>query len=276
MPTVNDRNTQIWYETTGAGRPLALIGGFALLHNQFDFCREQLVSAGLKVIDWNYRGSGNSSRSMTEPLSVERWVDDLKLVLDDAGIEKTSIWATSTSSPIGIRFATKYPERISALITYPWFRADEYWRNVFSAAYTVAKVFGLKQLSRVFAGVVLTPETLYGEEHFIYERWAGPVYEANVNLTTMHYLMDALSMVDLSSDVPQIRCPTLLLMGRDSALNEKEGMESASFARLVKAFRDLKPDAKLEAVEGAGSTYCMITKPKETAQRAIDFLAALK
>lgn len=276
MAHVTDRSHRIWYEVTGSGRPLTLIGGFALLHNQFDFCRQHLLEGGLKVIDWDYRHLGQSSRSMTEPVHIERWVDDLILILDQEGIDKTSIWCTSTGSPIGIRFASKYPDRIASLITYPWFRADTYWRNVFSAAHTVSAVFGLRQLSRVFAGVVLTNETLYGEQHFTYEKWAGPIYENNVSLSTMEYIMDALAMVDLSDDVPNIRCPTALLMGRDSALNEKEGMESASFAKLVHDFTTLKPDVRLEAIDGAGSTYCMITNPRETAQRVVELMRSLQ
>lgn len=274
MPHVIERNNHLWYQVSGTGKPIALIGGFALLHNQFDFCRDELVAAGLKVIDWDYRGLGNSTRSMTEPVNLERWVDDLLLILDKEKIEKVSIWGTSTGSPIGMRFASKYPERIESLITYPWFKSDAYWRGVFDTAYAVSSVFGLRQLSRVFAGVVLTNETLYGEQHFKYEKWAGPVYEKNVSVGTLRYIMDALCMVDLSSDIENIRCPTTLLLGRDSALNDKEGMESASFTRLVSEFQALKPDARLETIEGAGSTYCMITNPHETAQRVIKVMAA--
>ena len=276
MAKINDNGIDIWYDIQGEGDPLTLIGGFALLHNQYDFANEYLLDAGHQLIHWNYRGSGNADWTMTEPFTLERWVDDLKLVLDDAGIEKTSIWCTSTGSIIGQRFAAKYPERMNGLIAYPWHKTDDYWRNVFTAAYWVAKVFGITQLSRVFAGVVLTPETLYTQDHFTYERWASPHYERNVNITTMRQVMDVLSEVDLTSDIPKISCPTLLLMGQDSALNEDESMESASFDKLVTEFLALKPDAETAAVKGAGSTYCMITKPKETTQFVIDFLKRLR
>jgi pimeloyl-ACP methyl ester carboxylesterase len=275
MPYVNASGTKLWYEVAGSGTPLVLIGGFALLNNQFDFCREFLHEAKIRTIDWNQRGLGDSSRSITEPLSLERWVEDLRAVLDAAGIERVSIWGTSTGSSIGMRFAAKYPERMNTLITYPSFHADQYWRNVYSAAYTVASVFGIRQLSRVFAGVVLTEDSFYSEQHFTYERWAGGIYEKNVSVPSMRHVMDALSAIDLTGDIPEIRCPTTLLMGRDSALNRKEGMESASFDKLVREFLRLKPDATVEAIEGAGSTYCMITHPRETADRVIKVLSTL-
>jgi pimeloyl-ACP methyl ester carboxylesterase len=264
--------SRLWYEITGEGEPLVLIGGFALLHNQFDFCNEILHDSGVQTIHWNYRGSGKSDWSLTEPLTLEGWVEDLKAVLDAAGIEKASIWCTSTSTPIGIRFASKYPERMNKLITYPYYKVDDYWRNVFHAAYWVAHVFGITQLSRVFAGVVLTAKTLYSEKHFTYEKWAAPNYEANVNMTTMKELMETLSCIDLTSDVPRIQCPTLLLMGNESALNDDDSMESASFDKLINDFLALKPDAKVQAVKGAGSTYCMITNPEETCGLVVDYL----
>lgn len=263
---------KLWYEVQGDGHPLVLIGGFALLHNQFDFCNSILHQAGIQTVHWNYRGSGKSDWSLTKPLTLEGWVEDLRAVLDDAGIEKASIWCTSTSTPIGMRFASKYPDRMHNLITYPYYKVDEYWRNVFHAAYWVAHVFGISQLSRVFAGVVLTAKTLYSEDHFKYEKWAAPKYEANVNMTTMKELMETLSSIDLTSDVPRIQCPTLLLMGNESALNDDESMESASFDKLISDFLALKPDAEVQAVKGAGSTYCMITNPEETCALVIDYL----
>ena len=264
--------SKLWYSVDGEGEPLVLIGGFALLHNQFDFCNDILRSADIQTIHWNYRGSGKSDWSLTEPLTLDGWVEDLKAVLDDAGISKTSIWCTSTSTPIGMRFASKYPDRMKSLITYPYYKVDQYWRNVFEAAFWVADVFGITQLSRVFAGVVLSPKTLYTPDHFKYEKWAAPNYEANVNMTTFKELMNTLSSIDLTSDIPRIKCPTLLLMGNESALNDDASMVSASFQKLIDDFLALKSDAEVQAVKGAGSTYCMITNPEETCSLVIDYL----
>ena len=91
-------------------------------------------------------------------------------------------------------------------------------------------------------------------------------------MTTMKELMDTLSSIDLTGDVPRIKCPTLLLMGNESALNDEESMQSASFDTLVNDFLKLKPDAEVQAVKGAGSTYCMITNPEETCKLVLNYL----
>ncbi len=268
-------NQNVWYEVKGDGDPVACIGGFALLHDQFEFCTPYMLDAGLQIINWNQRGMGASDWTMVQPYSIDDWVDDLKAVLDDAGIERAHIWSTSTGSVIGMRFAAKYPERTKSLITYPWYKTDDYWRRLFQVAGDLSEVFGIRQLSRVFAGVVLPTQIMYTDEHIKYEKWACEKYEKNVNMTTMRNVMETLANVDLTGDLPRIQAPTLLLMGDDSALNKVEGMESASFDTLTTDFMKLMPNAKLSEVAGASSTYCMITRAEQTTKLLVDFIESL-
>ena len=272
MSKVRVDGVNLWYDIQGKGDPLVLIGGFALVDSQFEFCKRYLTPH-YRLVHWNYRGVGKSDFTMTQTYTVERWVDDLAAILDDAQIEKASIWATSTGAAIGTRFASKYPERTSALITYPWVRADAGWRDIFRASYEVASVFGIRQLSRLFAGVVLPPKVLYSKEGIAYEQWAKERYAENVNMTTLKAVIDAYASVDLTADVRNLRCPTLLLMGNDSALNtRKDRLESAAHDTLIRQFTSLKRDVDIATIRGAGSTYCMITKPKECCAAAHKYL----
>jgi hypothetical protein len=159
-------------------------------------------------------------------------------------------------------------------VTYPWVRSDAGWRDIFKASYEVARVFGIKQLSRLYAGVVLPPGLLYSKAGITYEKWAKLRYEENVNITTIKEVLDAYSAVDLSSDVRGLKCPTMLLMGNESALNDKrDRMEAAAYDTLMREFRALKDDVQVTTIRGAGSTYCMITKPRECSEAVIRYLA---
>jgi pimeloyl-ACP methyl ester carboxylesterase len=268
----NHNGVELWYEVKGRGDPLVLIGGFALVHDQFAFCDEALQKK-FRTVHWNYQGVGNSSWTQTSVPSVEQFADDLLAVLDAAGIQKTAIWGTSTGSVIGMRFAAKYPDRVSALVTYPWFRTDDTWRGIFDAAYMCAKHYGVEAMSRLFAGVVLPPDLLYSKEGIEYELWAKARYRENLNPATLRSVINAYKEVDLSGDIPRIKCPTLLLMGNESALNDDENMESASYDRLISNFQALLPTAEVATIKGAGSTYCMITKPAACVSAVTRFLA---
>ena len=236
----------------------------ALLHNQFDLCLPHLHEHGYSVLNWNYRGSGKSDWTLVTPYSIEDWVDDLKSILDEIGVSKTNIWATSTSSVVGIRFAAKYPDRVKKLVTYPWFKADRYWKDLFNSVEGICRMFGPKALSRIFAGSVMPQSLQYTPEQIEYEKWSGEKYEENLNLTTLRSTLDALSNVDLTGDVINLDVPTFLLLGNDSALNDMPTKKAASFDQLTSEFIALKKNAVIKVIEGAGSTYCMITKPKET------------
>jgi hypothetical protein len=61
-------------------------------------------------------------------------------------------------------------------------------------------------------------------------------------------------------------------MGNDSALNNDEKLESASYDGLIRDFLALKKDVDIKTIKGAGSTYCMITKPKACSLAVVDYL----
>jgi pimeloyl-ACP methyl ester carboxylesterase len=271
MPKVLFNGINLWYDIQGKGDPLTLIGGYGLLHNQWDFVNSYLLEHH-QVIHWNYRGAGNSDWTMTEPCTIEQWVDDLNAILNAAGIEKTNIWSTSTGSFIGIRFAGKYPERTKALITYPQFRADQTWKDIMRVSYEVARTYGIYSLARLYAGVVLPPDVLYTKTGINFEQFEAHYFEKNVNMLTLEAHVNAYANADLTGDVKRLTCPTLLLMGNESRLNEEASLLAVGFNALVNAFKALKPDAEVAPIEGAGSTYCMITKPEETARIVIDYL----
>ncbi len=275
MGKVRVDGADLWYELRGEGEvPLVMIGGFALVDRQFEFCDPHLLPHH-RILHWHYRGVGKSDWTQSGPYSTERWVDDLKAILDHNGIRKISIWCTSTGSSIGLRFAAKYPEIMHALIAYPFVRADQTWKDLYRVSAGVAKVFGIETLSRLYAGVVLPPAFLYSKEGITYERWAKGCYRGNVNITTIDAVLEAYSNVDLTGDLPHIRCPTLLLMGNESALNSDEKLDSASYATLLRGFTSLKPDVEVATIKGAGSTYCMITRPKECCAAVTQFLNSL-
>lgn len=266
----------VWYQTRGTGDPLTVIGGFALQHDQFEFCTELLAARGYQVVSWDHRGTGKSERSLGGNVTLDHWVDDLRGVLDAAGIERSHIWATSTGSAIGLRFAARYPERTRALITYPWFKATPYWQELFNAVEVVCRMFGPKALARLFAGSVLPEALQYTEQQIAHERWSGIRYEQNLDMATLRAMLDALSAVDLTEDVARLTCPVLLLLGDDSALNKVEAKRAASYDKLVTDFLDLKADAELGTVVGAGSTYCMLTRPDDTVKVLDGYLRKLK
>ena len=106
MPHITSNDgVRIWYEATGKGDPLVLIGGSSLVSNQWEFMLP-ILKDHFRVVLYDQRGAGRSDRP-TSGITVEQWADDLKLVLDDLAIDKAHIFGTSNGSFIVIRFSAK-------------------------------------------------------------------------------------------------------------------------------------------------------------------------
>ncbi len=74
MPYARSDKAKLWYEVSGEGPPLVLIGGFALVDSQFEFC-DPYLRKHHTIIHWHYQGVGKSDWSMTAPYTLEGWVD---------------------------------------------------------------------------------------------------------------------------------------------------------------------------------------------------------
>ena len=58
----NSNGISLYYEDHGKGQPIVLIHGWPLSHRMWDLQTEELVNAGFRVISYDRRGFGQSSK----------------------------------------------------------------------------------------------------------------------------------------------------------------------------------------------------------------------
>ena len=68
-----------------------------------------------RVLFFDKRNTGLSDRTATAPTMEER-MDDIRAVMDDAGIERAALVGVSEGGPLALLFAATYPERVEALV----------------------------------------------------------------------------------------------------------------------------------------------------------------
>ena len=114
MPFVNTDNAKIYYETHGEGPPVVLAhgaGGNTLVWWQqiAHFARRH------KVLAFDHRGWGRS-QCAPEHKHARYFADDMRAVMDDAGVERAAVICQSMGGWTGMQFTLANRERVSCLV----------------------------------------------------------------------------------------------------------------------------------------------------------------
>lgn len=271
MPYVEDKGVQLWYRITGEGQPLVLSGGFGLLDNQYDYVLETLAEE-FKVIDWNYRGVGQSDRAWPGScFHLDRWVDDLEFILNELGLEQVHLWGTSTGSQITMRYVARYQHRVKSMITYPMVKADVGFRNAFKGFQYVCETFGYDALAALTSWIGCAEENVFNAKWGEVARYETEAFQRNFTIESLNETMAIHANTDLTADLEKIKVPTLLLMGESGHL----GYNTPGIKAQADEFMQRVPQARLKTIAGGGGTYCMIEKPAETAAAVKEFVKQL-
>ena len=108
--------TKLYYKDWGKGRPVVLLHGWPLTGDTFDDTAIALADQGFRAIVPDRRGFGRSDQPWTGN-DYDSYADDLKAILDDAGIDQpVALVGFSMGGGEVARFQTKYPGRTSAAV----------------------------------------------------------------------------------------------------------------------------------------------------------------
>src|SRR5689334_2058771 len=132
----SDDSFDLFYVRTGrkSANPLVVIPGgpgaasIALYRGM----RRRAAAEGLDVIMVEHRGVGMSRHDddgadlPVDALTIERAVDDIAAVLDDAGVGKAVIYGTSYGTYLASGFGVRHPDRVHAMVLdSPLLSADD-------------------------------------------------------------------------------------------------------------------------------------------------------
>lgn len=119
----SDGDVHIAFQVWGEG-PIDLVLVWGLMSHCELFWEDPTMARFLeslgkvaRVIQFDKRGTGMSDPVPQIPTLEER-MDDVRVVMDAAGVERAAIFGESEGGPMSCLFAATYPERVSHLILY--------------------------------------------------------------------------------------------------------------------------------------------------------------
>lgn len=120
--TQSSHGARIAFSKSGDGPPLVRVAHW-LSHLEFDWQSPvwkpllETLHGKNTLYCYDQRGTGLSSRDL-EGADIDAFADDLKAVADANNLDSFPIFAASQAVPVAIRFAQRYPERVSGLVLY--------------------------------------------------------------------------------------------------------------------------------------------------------------
>ena len=113
---ISKDGTEIAYETSGAGSALILVDG-ALCYRSFGPMRglAELLSPHFTVYAYDRRGRGESGNSL--PYAVEREVEDIEALIDEAG-GSALVYGISSGGCLALEAAAKLGDKVRKLAIY--------------------------------------------------------------------------------------------------------------------------------------------------------------
>ncbi len=261
---VDTGEVELWCSDLGDGAPLFLAGGFTAGHHVWDFLRPYLGE--LRTITWEPRGLGRSARP-PGAYSVELWADDLARLLDVLGVERTHLWAGGFGNYIAVRFAAAYPERVGAIAGYTdvW-AADpvKAYGRIWEVYRAIIDNFGTTGFgARMLTGIFDVPLPWF-------PAWEARNVEEVVHVDTAARTVGyCLTQADVRADLPLVRAPFLVVQGDVGWAGERVDPDDDPSLALM---RGAMPQLEVAVVPGAHAGYVLAQRPKECAERVLDFL----
>lgn len=216
---------QLAYARIGHGHSLVKTGHW-MTHIEFDFespiWRDlyQELSRGHDFVRYDARGNGLSDREVPD-VTFERFVDDLEAVVDAAGIERFALLGISQGCAVSIAYAVRHPERVSHLVLYGGYVVG--WKKRAKTEAEMAAGDAMLTLVRLGWGQENPAFRQMFTSQFIpdaskeqadwfneFQRISSSAEDAARNLL-------ANGEVEISSLLPQVKVPTLVMHCRNDA-----------------------------------------------------------
>jgi DNA-binding NarL/FixJ family response regulator len=111
----------IAYGISGLGQPLVSMPG-PFSHFQAQWTSEsyrprfEALAADYRLIHYDCRGQGMSTRGLPEPPLLDYYYRDLEAVMSKLGSERVILYGPALSGAVAVRYAVENPERLLALI----------------------------------------------------------------------------------------------------------------------------------------------------------------
>jgi len=266
MPFVDRDGAEIYYEVHGDGSPLLFCSVTGLDHQAWKFHQVPEFCRDHKVILFDYRGTGKSSKAV-QKYSIKMFTDDAAALLDHLDVERAIVCGHSMGGVVAQLLALDYPRKVKQLILASSGTSHP-------GAHGIPLAMCRDMVRQGFDG--------YIREHTIETGWTKEFVAKNpalieeflrVRMSGIAPLENYLHFVlarqehDHAERLKDIKVPTLVLVGDDENHGATDNTHFAAAHQLANAI----PGAKLVVLAGEGHHY-LATHPAAAHKAIREFI----
>ena len=266
MPFINRDGAEIYYETHGEGPAFLFCSVTGLDHQAWKFHQVEEFSRDHKVILFDYRGTGKSTKAI-QHYSIKMFTDDAAAILKHLNVEQAVVCGHSMGGVVAQLLTLDYPQLVKRLILASSGTAHP-------GAHGIPLAMCRDMVKQGFEG--------YIREHTIETGWTKEFVAKNPALIEKflqvrmsgiadidHYLYFVLARQehDHTERLKEIKVPTLVVVGDDENHGATDNTHWAAAHQLAKAI----PNAKLVVLAGEGHHY-LATNPAAAHQAMREFI----
>jgi len=251
MSFIEVNNINLYYELHGDSKKetIVLSNGILMSTASWNFQVAEL-SKHFQILIYDCRGMWKSDHP-DEQYSMELHAEDLSCLLSALEIEKAHIAGISYGSEISMMFALKYPEKTKSLLIFDGVSQIDPLLKAFGDTWVSAA----EQKNPELLLKVTTPLN-FSEEWIIKNQGILPILEekySQLDFGAFIQLMESFYNFNITANLPEIRVPTLVVVGEKDIL--KTRLYSERIAELI-------PNSEFFVVPGSGHALCL-EKPNE-------------
>lgn len=247
--------------------PVIFIHGFPFSHRMWTFPggQTEALSGTNRVIAYDVRGHGESEVG-TGHYTIEFFVDDLIGLMDHLQIHKAIICGLSMGGYIALRAVERHPDRVLGLVLCDT-KSDtdpNEGKVKRSAAIKNVQINGMKQYAAEYVKNVFAPESFDRKSDAV--KMIQSIVERTAPISIFGSLLALAARTDTTAFLPNITCPTLILVG------EKDLLTPPASAQ---AMKDKIPNSIMHVIPNAAHMSNM-ENPEAFNKHLVEFIATIK
>ena len=222
----------------GHGNPIVLVPG---IQGRWEWMGPAIreISKRCRVLSFSYDRTPGT-RNQGNPGNLDGLVDQVREVMDAAGVERAAVCGVSFGSFIATRFAARFPDRVSALILVssptPRWKPNEtlmrYMERPLLSMPLVLPAWFLRMWPEIFAA----KPGIAARARFA-ARYFGRTILSPLSVTKMSAWARLKLATDIVDDCSRVKAPALLITGEPGLDRVVDLRQSADWLELIPGTR---------------------------------------